>query len=289
MSVLEELIREIERSPERARKLLEKMAEVYPELSLSVQMLKINERIVLLLEEQKKIWEEIKGIKEEQARTWKAIEELREEQVRLREDFNRETTRLWEEIKGLREEQKKIWEEIKGIKEEQARTWKAIEELRKEQMKVWQEIRDLRIQQGRLERKMDGIYEGLSASIMYTFGELSKFAGITFEEFVRKFLTDRMRRSGEIPEGEELRAAVIDGEEVDLFLESPLIVGEVTAHAESEEELNKLIRKAEKAREIYGREPRKILIVETAGKDVARRIREMAEEKGVEVIIGKEL
>lgn len=151
------------------------------------------------------------------------------------------------------------------------------------------EVRDLRIQQGQLEERVENAYRNLIASMAYISEELSKSAEMTLKEFVRKFLTDRMRRSGEIPEGEELRAAVIGGEEVDLFLERPLIVGEVVVYAESEEELNKLIRKAEKAREIYGREPRKILIVETAGKDVAKRIREMAEEKGVEVIIGKEL
>lgn len=33
---------------------------------------------------------------------------------------------------------------------------------------------------------------------------------MTFEEFVRKFLNDRMRRSGEIPKDKELRPAMID-------------------------------------------------------------------------------
>ncbi|RDD52864.1 MAG: hypothetical protein BA066_07430, partial [Candidatus Korarchaeota archaeon NZ13-K] len=87
MSVLEELMREIEESPEKIRRLLEKMMEVYPDLSLSAQMMKVNDRILLLLEEH--------------TRTWKAIEGLRE-------DFNRETARLWEEIKGLREEQVRL-------------------------------------------------------------------------------------------------------------------------------------------------------------------------------------
>jgi len=264
MSVLEELMREIEESPEKIRRLLEKMMEVYPDLSLSAQMMKVNDRILLLLEEHTRTWKAIEGLREdfnrETARLWEEIKGLREEQVRLREDFNRETARLWEEIKGLREEQ----------------------------VRIWQEIRDLSIQQGRLERRMEHLYEGLSASIMYAFGELSKFAGLTFEEFVRKFLTDRMRRSGEIPAEGELRAAVIDGEQVDIFLEEPLIVGEVTAHAESEEELAKLIRRARRAKEIYGREPRRILIVETARKDVARKLRKLAEEEGVEIIIGRE-
>jgi nucleotide-binding universal stress UspA family protein len=122
---------------------------------------------------------------------------------------------------------------------------------------------------------------------MYVFGELSQYAGMTFEEFVRKFLTDRMRRAGEIPADRELKPAVIEGEEIDAFLEDPLIVVEITAHAKSPEKIEKLLRKAEKIREAYGREPRKILIVQTADKDVAKELRRIAEREDVELIIGR--
>ena len=105
---------------------------------------------------------------------------------------------------------------------------------------------------------------------------------------MRKILTASMRKLGEIPKDAELRSETIDGEQVDLFLEDPLIVGEVTAHAESEEELAKLLRKAEKARSLYRREPRKILVVQTSPKNVAKRLRELAKEKGVELVIGRE-
>lgn len=149
-------------------------------------------------------------------------------------------------------------------------------------------LEDMLARQRRLNKKMDRIYEGLSASMVYVFGELSKSAGMGFEEFVRKFFTDRMRRAGEIPKDKELRSAVIEGEEIDLFLEEPLIVGEVTTHAESaDEEVNKLMRKVEKVREAYGKEPRKLLIVEMASKSVAKRLKELAEENGVELVVGK--
>ena len=149
-------------------------------------------------------------------------------------------------------------------------------------------IKEMQVQQRSLEKGMERMYERLSASIFYAFSELSKFAGITFEEFVRRFLTDRMIRAGEIPEGSELRRAVVDGEEIDIFLEEPLIVGEVTAHAESAAEVDKLLRKASKVREVYGREPRKILVVETTRKDVARELRKRARERDIELVIGKE-
>ena len=264
MSLIEELSKELEAHPELAKSIAKKLIEyIEPELSLAYQISKMVDQITKFVEEQTKIWQEIKAIKEEIQKIWEEIKELKEEQTRLKE------------------EQTKIWQEIKAIKEEQVK-------LREDFNKMLSTIRELQVQQGRMERKFERIYEGLSASILYAFGELSKFAGMTFEEFVRRFLTDRMVRAGEIPEGRELRREVIDGEEVDLFLEDPLIVGEVTAHAESAEEIDKLLRKVERIREIYGREPRKILVVETAKKEVAKELRERAEEEGIELVIGRE-
>ncbi|RSN67730.1 hypothetical protein D9Q81_08010 [Candidatus Korarchaeum cryptofilum] len=262
MSLVDELIKELESDPEKAKKLLEKMTEFYSELSFSLQIRKLVEQMSLMVEEQTKIWQEISKI-------WQEIKAIKEEQ-----------TKIWQEIKAIKEEQTKIWQEISKI-------WQEIKAIKEEQTKIWQEIKELKIGQNRLERKIDHIYEGLSASIMYVFGELSQYAGMTFEEFVRKFLTDRMRRAGEIPTDRELKPAVIEGEEIDAFLEDPLIVVEITAHAKSPEKIEKLLRKAEKIREAYGREPRKILIVQTADKDVAKELRRIAEREDVELIVGR--
>jgi predicted nucleic acid-binding protein len=137
--------------------------------------------------------------------------------------------------------------------------------------------------QARLERDL----KSLEGGMLKGFAEMSKFAGVTFEEFVRGFLTEALRRSGEIPEGAELRRAVIDGEEINIFLEDPLIVGEVTASAESVGEITKLLRKAELVKAKYSREPKKIMIALIAKRDVVRDIERIAEEKGVKLIIGK--
>ncbi|MCX8162861.1 MAG: hypothetical protein N3E44_07780, partial [Candidatus Bathyarchaeota archaeon] len=134
---------------------------------------------------------------------------------------------------------------------------------------------------------LESSISSLEKAMISGFGELGRFAGLTFEEFVRKFLTERLRGSGEIPIDAELRRSVVDGEEIDIFLEDPLIVGEATGYAESIDEITKLLRKAEIVKAKYLKEPRKILVVLSAKSEAARGMMRIAEEKGVELVIGK--
>jgi hypothetical protein len=129
--------------------------------------------------------------------------------------------------------------------------------------------------------------KGLEGGMLKGFADLSKFAGVNFEDFVRSFLTEFLRRSGEIPEGVELKKAVVDGEEVNIFLEDPLIVGEVTAYADSIDEIVKLLRKAELVRAKYSREPRKIMVALNVKRGVLKEIERIAKERGVELMIGR--
>ena len=122
---------------------------------------------------------------------------------------------------------------------------------------------------------------------MKGFADLSKFAGVNFEDFVRGFLTEFLRRSGEIPEGAEIKKTVVDGEEINIFLEDPLIVGEVTAYADSVDEMMKLLRKAELVRAKYSREPRKVMVALNVKRDVLKEIEGIARERGVELMIGR--
>ncbi len=296
MSLIDKLKEEIKAHPEKGKELIEEIAEVYSEFSLVLQIRELLIEMRDIKEEQRnlredfnreimKIWKEIKAIKEEQACTWQEIAALKEEQTKIWKEISEiksDIKKIWQEIAALKEEQTKIWKEIKAIKEEQVR-------LREDFNRMIEEIKELKKNYYGLRREMDQMYRGLSSAILYGFGELSKFAGITFEEFVRRFLTDRMRRSGEIPPEATLKSAEVGGEQIDIFLEDPLIVGEVTAHASSVEEIEKLVRKISKVREIYKKEPRKILIVETAPKEVARGLKELAEKEGIELIVGKEV
>jgi hypothetical protein len=53
----------------------------------------------------------------------------------------------------------------------------------------------LKLGQRRLGRRLDSI----GSAMISGFEELSKFAGMTFEEFVRRFLTAGLRGAGDIP------------------------------------------------------------------------------------------
>jgi len=180
------------------------------------------------------------------------------ELIKLREDFNK----LREDFNKLREDFNKIREDFN---------------------KMLEVIRHLQEGHARLERRITS----LESAMISGFGEISKFAGLTFEEFVRKFLSASLRKSGEIPGDAEITRGLIYGEEINLFLEDPLIVGEVTGYAESPDEITKLLRKIELAKAKYSKEPRKFLVILTAKSDAAREIRRIAEEKGIELIIGK--
>jgi len=235
-----------------------------------------------------KIWEEIRKLREDMIASFKRHDEMfarhEEQLVKLREDmvagFKRHDemfARHEEQLVKLREDMvagfKRHDEEIAKLREDMATGFRVFDN-----------------RMGSLERRMGSLEErmgSLESAMMSGFGELSRFAGLTFEEFVRRFLTERLRRSSEIPEDAELRRGLVEGEEVNLFLENPLIVGEVTGYAESVDEMLKLLRKAELAKAKYSREPRKILVILTAKRDVAKEVKRIAEEKGVELVIGK--
>ena len=86
-----------------------------------------------------------------------------------------------------------------------------------------------------------------------------------------------------------MNATKIDGVEINLFYEDPLIVGEVTSYAESVEEVNKLLMRAELVKKKYKKEPQLYLIILSAPKNVAGEIRRLAREKNINLIIGKEI
>jgi hypothetical protein len=151
------------------------------------------------------------------------------------------------------------------------------------------EIASIKINLAKLERRLDETTDKLTMMIFSGFSKLSKFAGVSFEEFVRRFLEGYLRRIGELPKNAKLKKDFIDGEEINIFCEDPPIIGEVTAHAESKDEVEKLLRKSKLFKEKYGVEPKKFLVILNVSKNVYREIKKMSVENGIELIVGKRI
>ncbi|MEM4569454.1 MAG: hypothetical protein QXN73_07325 [Thermofilaceae archaeon] len=218
--------------------------------------------------------------------------------AKLRREMYKSLARLSEAVEKLAEIATKHTEEITRLRAEMLEGFKRhdeeIAQLRREMLegfkrhdelyaKLAEAVAKLGEEVARLDKRITGLHSALLAGL----GEVSKFAGLTFEELVRKLLTAQLRGTGTIPPDAELRAASIDGEQVDIFLEDPLVVGEVTSYAETAEEASKLLRKAEAARRKFGREPLKFLVILTARREAARELERIARENNIELTIGK--
>jgi hypothetical protein len=201
-------------------------------------------------------------------------------------------TKIWADIRGIKEDQLKIWEEIRGIKED-------IRGIKEDQLKIWEEIRGIKEDIRQLRKDFNEMLERIKAlekghvdlrsELFVGFDSMRRFAGVSLEEFVRDWMSGSLRERGILPVGVSLERAVVDGEEINLFSEEPLIVGEVTAYAESVEEISKLLRKAEAAKKKYKKEPRYMFLrVLTAPSNVAKEMRRMAKVKNIDLVIGKE-
>ncbi|MEM2532538.1 MAG: hypothetical protein QXK12_00680 [Candidatus Nezhaarchaeales archaeon] len=256
------------------------------------ELVKLREDLNKLREDFNKMREDFNRKAEEDSKRFATIEA---ELAKLREDFNRKVeedskrfTAIEAELVRLREDMiagfKRHDEEMAKLREDMIAGFKRHDEILE---KHSTELVRLRGSMETTFKRLNERISSLERAMISGLGEMSKFAGMTFEEFVRKFLTGSLRESGEIPEDAELIKAVIDGEEVNIFFEQPLIVGEATGYAESTDEILKLLRKAELVKARYSREPRKILVILSVKRTAAEEIKRIAEEKGVELIIGK--
>ena len=251
------------------------------------------------------------GLKKHDEKFEKLLESLNRHEaqlVKLREDMNagfkrhdeilerhaQELAKLREDMNKLREDMmlgfKRHDEILERHAQEMAKLREDFNKMLSVMVQIQEEQRKLREGYERLEERMNSLergLKGLEGGMLKGFADMSKFAGVNFEDFVRSFLTEFLRRSGEIPEGAELKKTVVDGEEIDIFLEDPLIVGEVTAYADSVEEIVKLLRKAELVKSKYSREPRKMMVALNVKRGVLKEIERIARERGVELMVGR--
>jgi glycerol-3-phosphate responsive antiterminator len=247
-----------------------------------------NKRFLALEGEIVKLREDFNKAQEDNNKRFLAIES---ELSKLREDFNRAQEENNKRFLALESEMVKLREDFNRVQEENNKRFLSIEsemaKLREDFNAMLKEIASIKINLVRLEKRLDETAERLTMMIFSGFSKLSRFAGFSFEEFARHFLEGYLRRTGILPKGVRLKKGFINGEEINIFCEDPPIVGEVTAYAESKEEVEKLLRKVKLFKEKYGVEPKKFLIILSVSKKVYREIKKINMENGIELIVGK--
>jgi len=271
LSLAEKLIEELEKSPE--------LAERFKKIIQSAALDAIATEQRLLRSDFNRLLEEMKKIAQEQTKLRVDFTKIVEEQKSLREDFNKlseEQKRLREDFMQLRVDFTKIVEEQKSLRED-------FNKLREDFNKMLLEISELKKGYGRLERRIESTFNAMISGLT----DLSKYAGLTLEDFTRKILENYLKGMGVLPSDRSLRSETIDSEQIDIFCEDPAIVGEVTAYAESTKEAEKLLKKASVVRQKLGKEPKKYLLVMTTNKQVYKDIQKISEENEIELIVGR--
>jgi len=250
VSLTEKIIDEINKNPELGQR-LRKILEVEALNQILAEEKSIREYITLMTNEQKNLRQDFNSMMAEQAK-------LRQEVVALRQDFN-----------SMMAEQAKLRQEVVALRQDFNEMLRQLNQLRSHQVKA--------------DEKLDSMLSGM----LNGFGEMSKFAGVSFEEFTRHFMEKYLKGMKILPENKKLVAKTIDSEEIDIFCDSPVIVGEVTASASSAEEADKLLRKAELVQNKLGKVPIKYLIILTTTKETYAKLQQVCRENAIELIVGK--
>ncbi len=130
------------------------------------------------------------------------LDALAQRQSELREDFNAQMSEFRQEMARLRQDM------AKGFERHEAE----LARLREDFSRMVEVVGGLQRQHRALERRLDSSIAGLTSAMAKGFAELGKFAGISFEEFVRVFLSEWLRSSGYMPRNAERARADLWGE-----------------------------------------------------------------------------
>ena len=291
---------------QRLEDAIARLTDSYMELKSIVA--RLSDAIARLIDIQGKVDERLARVEEEQIGIKSRIDRLEDAIARLTDSYMelknivaRQEERLTKlEEAWIRSEERlaKVEERLVNVEErleEHDRKFNEImEELKVHRLKLEEhdrkfneiiaEIRDLR----RVSNEHTVMLRNMQGMMLHGFEQMGRFAGISLESLVRSMLTKVMQDDGELPKDKELTSITIDSEEIDVFCDDPLIVGEVTSYADSIDEVYKLVKKVKLVRDRFNREPKRILLIITNIKrDVYEDMVREAEGNGIEIIIGK--
>jgi predicted nucleic acid-binding Zn-ribbon protein len=272
--ILSKLVDNVTRLADNVIKLADRVAMLVDTISsMESRLAKVEEAVVRLADIQARQEERLAKVEDR-------LSKVEEAWIRSEERLAKVEERLTRVEERLEEHDKKFYEVIEELKVHRAK----LEEHDRKFNEIIAEIRDLR----RVSNEHTVMLRNMQGMMIHGFAQMGKFAGISLESLVRSILTNVMIDNGELPKDKEITNITIDGEEIDIFCDDPLIVGEVTSYADSIDEVSKLIKKVKLVRDRFNKEPKHVLLIITNIKrDVYDDMLREAESNGIEVIIGK--
>jgi uncharacterized coiled-coil protein SlyX len=272
--ILSKLVDNVTRLADNVIKLADRVAMLVDTISsMESRLAKVEEAVVRLADIQARQEERLTKIEERLAKVEDRLSKVEEAVIELRNT-----------VIELKNVVVRMEERLTKVEERQTKVEERLEEHDRKFNEIIAEIRDLR----RVSNEHTVMLRNMQGMMIHGFAQMGKFAGISLESLVRGILTNVMRDNGELPKDKEITSITIDSEEIDIFCDDPLIVGEVTSYAESIDEVSKLVKKVKLVRDRFNKEPKHVLLIITNIKrDVYDDMLREAEGNGIEVIIGK--
>jgi len=255
---------------------------------------RLEEAVIRLIDMQAKVESRLARVEEEQISIKAKMDRLEEVVARLVDIQARQEERLTK----VEERLVKVEERLVRVEERLVKVEKRLEEHDRKFNEIMEELKDLRrisnehakilAEHAKILDKHTRRFDDIVGMMLHGFEQMERFAGISLESLVRSILTKVMQDDGELPRDKELTSITIDSEEIEIFCDDPLMVGEVTSYADSIDEVYKLVNKVRLVRDRFDKEPKLILLIITNIKrEVYDDMVREAESNGIEVIIGK--
>jgi hypothetical protein len=266
-TILKKLLEEIEKNPDEARRLAEKLASLF-------------------------IVHEIKQIREELTKSIISLNETTRnaqiELVKLREDFNKT---LMEMGKRFEMHDRKFDEIVKRLEEHDRKFDEIVKRLEEHDRKFVT-----------LEEQMRKGFENTERYLKYltaTLEDIKRSIGISLEYYTSNFVEMFLKEKGFKEVSVNAHVNLFNPlnntfREIDILCIEPLVVGEVTTVLTSienaEKELNKLLDNTKFAEELFKKKHfMKLLAVENVTEEVLNYLKTKAKELNVTLITGREV
>jgi len=280
-SILKKLLEEIEKNPDEARRLAEKLASLF-------------------------IVHEIKQIREELTKSIISLNETTRntqiELVKLREDFNKT---LMEMGKRFEMHDRKFDEIVKRLEEHDRKFDEIVKRLEEHDRKFDEIVKRLEEHDRKfvtLEEQMRKGFENTERYLKYlaaTLEDIKRSIGISLEYYTSNFVEMFLKEKGFKEVSVNAHVNLFNPlnntfREIDILCIEPLVVGEVTTVLTSienaENELNKLLDNTKFAEELFKKKHfMKLLAVENVTEEVLNYLKTKAKELNVTLITGREV